>query len=253
MQPSPQNFFQTRRFILLTSVGLLGIITFLNAGNLLGSIYLRLANTYVGIAVATVLSYASLMVLFWNRMTRESRIGWGTVGLVTVLCVTTISPLLNIISWLVALFLDSLTVEAQAIILVVSIICWAIVSLSVFRAFERRIRLTLMGVLLITALYSFSQASTERVQSVTFPALTRLGDRTYVLYLRQRGNSYEPDTLILYDCNSVMLFCENVYEKHDGFYTYPGIKKLELASDFGSDTIGVRVDGRIIYTYDHSD
>jgi hypothetical protein len=233
----------------LIGIGLLVVVIAIDAEELFGAVYLRLINTYVGVAAGTCFLYATLLLLLWNRMSPQSRLGWGLVGLLVVTCATTISPLLTIGTWLVSLLLNDISLEILAFMLTASINLWIILSTTFFRGAESGTRLTLCGILLFTAIYSFSVAGAEQSVDVSFPTVGRLNDHTYLIYLRKRWVSSEPDTLILYKCNSVMLFCQNVYEKHDSFYTFDGLKKIELFSDASSNTMSVRIDNETIYTH----
>jgi hypothetical protein len=103
-------------------------------------------------------------------------------------------------------------------------------------------KVVISGVLLLTVTLMMSISGTESATG-NLKGHLQVGDKQY--FLEVRMGLMDPDSVILYECNSIALFCHIVHSA-DGVYVG---KEVALQYDSGMEILEIILEKEIIYTY----
>ncbi len=210
---------------------------------LVNAVGLRAIYRPFGMAVGVVSFVLIPFAIRYERMRPVVRLTYLVVTLfVGILAATPLSLFLILVGWFTSLATGAIFIPANIIMIGFGAVMVTIIVLSLFYP---KTKSTLKFIMVLLLLYSSGYfigiAATPAYAEAEMPDQLVYNEHQYFLYLHW-GWLGDPDTLLLYECNSWGIYCDVIYRAPTGYYRE---HDLFISVDTETQVVGASIDGQI--------
>jgi hypothetical protein len=228
------------RFIyVLMAVALFIVVLLFSLDPLLGAVGLRAIYRPLGVTVGIMSLVLIPFAIRYERMTSNERLTYLIItAIIGIVAATPISVPLSIVGWFTGLITGAFFIPVVIVAVVFGVVL-VVVTLSSLRETKSTAKVLTVLLLLYSAGYFIGIGAKPIYAESEMPDRLIYNNHQYFLYLGW-GWLGDPDTLLLYECNTIGLYCEVIYKAPTGNYRD---KAVSIAIDETAQTVSVHING----------
>jgi hypothetical protein len=232
-----------RDFAFVVIAGAILLMLYMRADVLIGAVGLKATYFFLGIAIFWGMGLVILALLVvWKNLSIAVAVGVGTV-------VSLLSILVNIkvilVGWIIGIVVYSLPTLFPLVIAGFSILMWLGTRFQPSLFSRGLLQMAVVGLLVFTAMFCLGIGVLPRNAEFDFRGNLNLRGHHYFL-AQYDGWLGDPDTLVLYECNSIGILCNEVYKSTPGGWNRAFVG---LVTDEQDGTVTITVDLQDLYTH----
>ncbi len=210
--------FQSQNVALLVILVCLLIALFFLADRLFGAVGLNRVYTDLSYIVSPLMILGGLALLaLWRSVPSLTSIVVGILFLVVLLA---LHDFLFVPGWLFALAVKEALRTIVPVAIAFTVLSWLLVHVKCYLLPSSPLRKTTIVVLLLSATFSLGVGATSAqvTPALTYNRYRALQYNNHFYFLSIHSSS-DGETLHLYECNSLGMFCKDVYSPQRGYYS----------------------------------
>lgn len=248
--------FADQYVFLFIILGFSLLFFFFNADILIGAMELRSIYIPIGGALATYILFLARLIVWEVKITSKFNLLRGGIAIILGLIA---SEFIAFFGWLVALYFlligvytkSNLTFETLSLLFAIPIFLSGLIALlgTKFNHNQRIRKAAVVCLLLGISAYIVCWSGVTRSVRAIIPVKIQFNNKHYFVELEEKWANFSGDYLTFYQCDTLALNCRKVYEATGYWFGIEGAPKTEFLVDPAKNTISIRVNDQVIYTY----